>query len=262
MTRTFAAFAFLSLLPELAHAQYASRQNNSEAYRLRIEYRFFESNIEGNAAKGFAGVPGTEFDVVQDLAFVDKRTWELHGAIRIGAKWKLRGGYTTVEANGQTELARRIRFDDSVFNTGETVASSLKGAYYGGDLEFDFVSRPEGYFGVTAGARAPDVDFVIAGPNSGKREQGTYRPITPILGIIGRFYAGRVSFEGSGGSFAEISGRRVTEFEGSARIHISDRFALSGGYRYIAFKASSGGELGDLADFTDSGWTYGIELGL
>jgi len=262
MNRAFAALACLTLLPGLAHAQYASQQNNSESYRVRLEYRWFESNLEGNAAKGVGGVPGTEFDVVEDLAFVDERTWELRGAIRVGAKWKLRGGYTTIEANGQTELARRIRFDDTNFNAGETVASSLKGGYYGGDLEFDLVSRPQGFFGVTAGARAPDVDYVIAGPNSGKREQGTYRPFSPVLGIIGRIYAGKLSLEGSGGSFAEISGRRVTEFEAAARCHISDRLAVSGGYRYIAFKASSGGDLGDLADFTSSGWTYGIELGL
>jgi hypothetical protein len=46
------------------------------------------------------------------------------------------------------------------------------------------------------------------------------------------------------------------------RIHISDRLALSGGYRYLSFKAEQGGDLGDMADFKISGWTYGIELGL
>jgi hypothetical protein len=30
----------------------------------------------------------------------------------------------------------------------------------------------------------------------------------------------------------------------------------------VSFKATSAGDLGDLADFQASGWTYGIEVGL
>jgi hypothetical protein len=236
--------------------------NNSESYRIRLEYRFFSSTLEGNAAKGTGGVPGTEFDLKDDLGFVDDRTWEARGAIKVGAKWKLRGGYTALDWGGQIDLAGRIRFDDTTFNAGESVSSSLKGGYYGGDLEFDVVSKPQGFFGITAGARAPDIDFVIAAPNSGKREQGTYRPVSPVLGVIGRLYAGKLSLEGSVATFAEISGRKVTEAEIGARIHISDRLALSGGYRYVAFKASSGGDLGDFADIRAAGWVYGLELGL
>mgnify|MGYP001495199127 CR=1 FL=1 len=100
-------------------------------------------------------------------------------------------------------------------------------------------------FVVTAGARAPDVDYVLASPDAGKRELGTYRPVTPMLGIIGRVYAGKVSIEGSGATFATISGRKSVEAEIGARIHLSDRLALSGGYRYLSFKATAKGDVGD-----------------
>jgi len=263
MNRALIPLACLALLPRLASAQYANtRGSNAEAYRIRIEYRFFESTLEGTAAKGIGGVPGTTFDVKEDLGFTDDRTWEARGAIKLGVKWKLRGGYAALDWAGQVDLASRIRFDDTTFNAGENVASSLKGGYYGGDLEFDFLSRPQGFLGVTAGARAPDVDFVISAPDSGKRELGTYRPVSPVLGLIGRFYAGRLSIEGAAATFAEISGRKIIDAEIGARIHISDRLALSGGYRYVAFKANAEGESGDFADFKASGWTYGIELGL
>jgi hypothetical protein len=166
-----------------------------------------------------------------------------------------------VDYAGDQPAPRRLRFDDTVFNSGERVASTLKGGFYGGDLEFDFVNRPQGFLGLTAGARAPDVDFVIAAPDSGKREQGTFRPVTPVVGLIGRLYIGRVSVEGAAATFVEVSGRKATEAEIAARIHLSDRLAVSGAYRYVAFRAGAE-EGGDLADFTAQGWTYGIEIGL
>jgi hypothetical protein len=265
MNRVLISLACLTVFPGFAHAQYGGgggRPNNSEAYKIRLEYRFFEAALEGSVAKGFGALPGTDIDVVTDLGFADDRRWEFRGAIRLGPKMKLRGGYTAIDYGAQQLLERRIRFDDTVFQSGEDVASSLKGAFYGGDFEYDFIARPQGFLGLTAGARAPDVDYVISSPNTGKRELGTYRPVVPMLGVIGRFYAGRVSIEGSGASFVAVSGRKAIEAEIGARIHVSDRFALSGGYRYLSFKANAGGDLGDFADFKMSGWTYGIELGL
>lgn len=262
MNRVLIPLACLTLLPGLAHAQGGSRPNNAESYKIRLEYRFYSAALEGSFAKGLPPIPGTDIDVKTDLGFEDDRRWEFRGAIRVSAKMKLRGGYTAIDYRGQKPLDRRIRFDDTVFNSGENVSSSLKGAFYGGDLEYDFIARPEGFFGVTAGARAPDVDYAISSPDTGKRELGTYRPVTPMLGIIGRFYAGKVSIEGSGATFVEISGRKAIEAEIGARIHISDRLALAGAYRYLSFKADSGGDPADLADFRMSGWTYGIEIGL
>jgi hypothetical protein len=264
LNRALISLACLTLLPGAAHAQYggAARPNNAEGYKIRLEYRFFQAALEGLAAKGFGEIPGTDIDVKTDLGFEDDRRWEFRGAIRLSAKMKLRGGYTAIDYGAQRIFDRRIRFDDTVFLSGENVASSLKGAFYGGDLEYDFIARPEGFLGVTAGARAPDVDYALSSPDTGKRELGTYRPVTPMLGIIGRFYAGKVSIEGSGATFVEVSGRKAIEAEISARIHVSDRFALSGGYRYLSFKATAAGDVGDLADFKMSGWTYGIELGL
>jgi hypothetical protein len=263
MNRALLSFACLTLLPGLAHAQGSGAQpNNSESYKIRLEYRLFEAALEGTTAKGFGGVPGTAIDVVTDLGFENDRRWEMRGAIRVSAKMKLRGGYTAIEYGAQKPLDQRIRFDDTVFQSGENLASSLKGAFYGGDLEYDFIARPQGFLGITAGARAPDVDYALSSPDTGKRELGTYRPVTPMLGVIGRFYAGKISIEGSGATFVEISGRKAVEAEIGARFHISDRFAVSGGYRYLSFKATADGDLGDLADFTMSGWTYGIEIGL
>lgn len=247
------------LLPASARAQGGSSPAGSENYRLRAEYRWFSSVIEGTAAKGVMDVPGTEFDVKSDLAMADERTWDARGTIRVGARWKLRGGYTALDYKGSTDLARRIRYDDTVFQAGESVASSIKGGYYGGELEWDLVIHPKGFLGFFGGARVPDVDVVISSPNLGKREVATYRPVVPVVGAAGRVYMGRLSLEGFASTFAKIEGRKVIDSEICARIHLSDRFAVSGGYRYLSFTAEVGA---DFADFKVSGWTYGLELGL
>jgi hypothetical protein len=253
--------ALVLLAPTLAAAQ-VSNQPSAEGYRLRVEYRWFESELAGTASMGVGEVPGTLFDVQDDLLIQEDRTWEVRGSIRVGEKMKLRGGYTALDYKGDVELASRIRFGGTTFEAGDQVASSLKGGYYGGDLEYDLVLHRSGFLGLTAGVRVPDVDFVLSAPEEGKRELGTERPFSPVLGLVGRIYMGRLSLEGSGATFAKISGYRVTEFDFSARIHLSDRLAVSGGYRYFGFKYEAGGELGDIVDMHSSGWTYGIEVGL
>lgn len=255
----FALVGLAFLLPATSHAQGVSKQASYENYRLRAEYRWFSTTLEGTAAKGVFDVPGTTFDVKSDLGFADERTWEGRGTIRVGERWKLRGAYTALDYKGQVELARRIRFDDTVFQAGENVSSSLKGGYYGGELEWDLVIHPKGFLGLFGGARVPDVDVVISSPDRSKRELSTYRPVVPVVGVAGRTYTGKLSLEGFASTFAKVQGRKVTELEITARIHISDKLALSGGYRYVSFKAETGA---DFADFKITGWTYGVELGL
>ena len=246
------------ILPLPALAQ-GTKENPNENYRVRIQYGWFSSQLEGTAAKGVDGLPGTEFDVKQDLAMEDNRVWYGNATIRIAAKWKLRGGYTTLEYNGTTTLAKRIRYSETNFGIGETVSSSIKGGYWSADLEWDFVNTGSAYLGATAGARAPDADTVLVSPDYGKRQQDAYRPVSPVLGLAGRAYAGRMSLEGFASTFVRVSGNRVTDLEITARLHFSRHLCISGGYHYISFSAQNDP---DFADFKVKGWTYGVEFGL
>jgi hypothetical protein len=247
----------LLLLPLPALAQ-SGQQNPNEGYRIRVQYGRFVSQLEGIASLGNGVLPGTEFDVKQDLGMADETTWYVNGTIRLGAKWKLRGGYVALDYAGTTVLDKRIRLGDTNFNQNETVSSTIKGGFWSGDLEWDFVNTGSAYLGVTGGARAPDVDTVLVSPDFGKREQGTYRPVSPVLGLAGRAYAGRVSLEGFAATFARVSGNKVTDAEITARLHFSRHLNISGGYHYISFSAEVDP---DLADFKLKGWTYGLELG-
>ena len=243
-------------LPALAQG---AKQNPNEIYRVRVQYGWFSSHLEGTAAQGSNGVPGTVFDVKQDLAMEGNRAWYGNGTIRLAAKWKLRGGYTSFEYNGTTTLAKRIRFSDTTFGAGENVSSSINGGLVSADLEWDFLSTGSAYLGVTAGARAPYVDTVLVSPDLGKRVQGSYKPVSPVLGLGGRAYAGRMSLEGFATSFVRISGNRITDLEITTRLHFSSHLNISGGYRYISYSAQNDPDFGD---FKVTGWTYGLEFGL
>lgn len=257
--RLYPVLAGLAVLLPVAVRAQSGGQHPNEAYHVRVQYGFFSSQLEGTASKGVLDLPGTGFDVKQDLAMNDDRTWYASGTIRIGAKWKLRGGYVALDYNGTSELAARIRFGETIFGKGETVSSSIKGGYWSGDLEWDFVTTSTAYLGMMGGARAPDVDTVLVSPDFGKREQATYRPVSPVLGLGGRVYAGRLSLEGFASTFARVSGRKMTDVEIAARLHFSPRLCVSGGYRYLRFTAENDP---NLADFKVKGWIYGVELGL
>ena len=256
--RLFPVLAGAILMLPLPVLAQGVKQNPNELYHVRIQYGRFSSQLEGTAALGANGLPGTLFDVKADLAMEDNRTWFAYGTIRLGAKFKLRGGYTSLDYSGTTELTQFIRFGETNFAKTENVSSSIKGGFLSGDLEWDFVQTPMAYLGVSGGARAPDVDTVLASPDFGKREQASYRPVSPVVGLAGRAYAGRLSLEGFASTFARISGRKVTDAEITARLHLSPHFCASGGYRYISFSTENDP---DLADFKVKGWTYGLELG-
>jgi hypothetical protein len=257
MTRRFTAGAFLlPLLPMAAHAQLLQNRAAPENYHLRGEYRFFSSDISGTVERGLAG---TEIDLKDDLGFSDDRTWEARATIRIGHAWKLRATYTNLDYRGQATLTSPIRYAGITFNRNEAVSSSLKGGFWAGELEWDFISGRHGYLGVVGGAELPDVDTIVSSPDTGKRQTDTFRPVSPVIGLAGRAYGGRLSVEFLGKSFPKISGRRVNDFEATARLHISDRLALEGGYRYLSFKLEVDP---DFVDIKVKGWVYGAELGL
>ena len=245
-------------LPIPALAQ-GAKPNPNEHYRVRVQYGRFASHLEGTAAQGVDGVAGTEFDVKQDLAMEDNKVWFVYGTIRLGAKWKLRGGYTSLEYNGETVLDKRISYAGTTFRIGEDVASSINGGLGAADLEWDFVNTGSAYLGVMAGARVPYVDTVMVSPDLGKRVQGSYKPVSPVIGLGGRAYAGRVSLEGFATSFVRISGNRITDLEITTRVHFSSHLNISGGYRYISYSAQNNPDFGD---FKVTGWTYGLEFGL
>ena len=259
MTARFVGSVTLALCLAAARGALAQGLPPAEVYKLRLEYREFRPSLTGEVQKGFSGVPGTLLDLESDLGLGNKRTFAIRGTLKLAAGHKLRGSYTPFSYRGDVIAGRTFKFDDSTFERFTRVVTDLKGAYYTGEYEWDFIRGSTGYLGLLVGAKVVDTDDLIVGPNEGIREQETIRGPIPVVGASGRVYTGRLSFEG------ELSGLSIGkrgflfELDTGARLHISDRLSVGGGYRLV----SSRGEE-DLKFFRLRlrGWQFGLEISL
>jgi hypothetical protein len=228
----------------------------SELYQFRVAYDQFQSQLTGVARRGAAG---TLVDVKEDLSIDDKRTWDVRAALQVKPGHKLRGSYLKLDYEGSAAPARGLVYGESVFLAGEPVVTSVNGNYITAEYELDFSRGTWGYVGALAGAKMFDFDSVLVAEERGVREVETTRKIVPSLGLALRFYMNRISLTGEASGFTYGSKGHVIEADGIARIHLSDRFAVEGGYRYLKAK---GGETEDLVDVELQGWIWGVEMSL
>jgi hypothetical protein len=210
----------------------------AERYVVRAEYRRWNSSLNGSEVQvGSLSGPGTAFDPTGDLGVADKTVWEAKGSVKFGRSLKLRGSYSSLDYDGETTLDQRMRFQDTTFQVGSQLVTSIKGGFYNAAFEWDVVRRKTGFLGLTAGAHFLDVDMVLVAPAEVSREIRTIQEPLPAIGVVGRYYAGRyMSFEG------EVSGLTIGDagssydMEAAVRLHVGRHFAIGGGYRKVGFR--------------------------
>jgi hypothetical protein len=162
---------------------------------------------------------------------------------------------------GDVTAAKDFRFQGTNFNKGSHVLTSLKGHYYEGLLEYDIFKLGErGFIGILIGAKILDVDNVVVAPDQGQREVDTITLPIPVAGVTARiFFTSAISVNAE---FAGISlGSTGNAYDGdlTLQIHLSDRFALKGGYRYFSI---TGNDDPDSVKLKIHGWTFGAEVSL
>jgi len=197
--------------------------------------------------------------VVEDLGLSDERTFDVRATIQFKPGWKIRGSYTPIDYDGAREVDPAFTYGETRFARFESVASSVKGAYYSADLEWDFVTGSHGFLGAVIGAKMFDVDAALVNTAINARELDTVTTIVPAIGLAGRFYAGRVSFESEVAGLSIGDQGSAIDAEGAVRIHISDHLAAMGGYRYLKTRGKDGLSL---MDIKLKGWEFGLEISL
>jgi hypothetical protein len=242
-----------------ASAQDASNLPPAERYGLRLQYREFRPSLTGDVQKGFEDRDGTVVDVKDALGIGDKRTFDVRGTIQFKRGWKLRGSYTPLDYKGDTEVDFAFNYGETRYARFERVVTTVKGAYYSADLEWDFLKGPYGFVGVVVGAKLFDVDAALVNVSVNSREVDTLTSPIPALGLATRLYAGRVSFEGEIAGFSVGTRGSAWEGEGSVRLHVSDRLAAMGGYRHLSLTGKDGL---DQVKLKLGGWQFGLEISL
>jgi hypothetical protein len=252
-------FAALLLAPAAASAQVPSSPTQ-ENFGIRLEYREFRPTFTGEIQKGFGDEVGTLVDIVDDLGIVDERTFEARGTLQFKQGHKLRLSYTPLSYRGDVESARRdFTYGETEFRRREPVVTRIKGGFYSAAYEWDFVRGPRGFLGVTLGGKLIDLDATLVAPAQGRRELDSLRGPVPAVGAVTRVYAGRVSVEGELSGMTLGDRGTLFEFDTSVHVHLSDRLAAGGGYRYLSVKAKDDRDLGDVKL---KGWHFGLEISL
>jgi len=247
----------LALLPARAHAQ--AEVPEPERYGMRLEYREYRPNLTGTVQKGANGEEGSIVDLIDDLGIEDDRTFDARVTFKIKTAHKLRAGYMPIDYHGDQEAPRNFTFMDTTYFRGDRVVTSVKGTIWSGDYQWEFYQGEKGYLGALLGARYFDGDTVLVDVDAGQRETNAESFPLPVLGVAGRAYAGKLSLEGEFAGLPAGGMGNYYEFEGSARFHISDRFAVMGGYRLVNLDARDDP---DQVQFKLSGWQFGLELSL
>lgn len=234
----------------------------AENYKLRLEGFTWGTRLDGQIQKGFGSTSGTLLDLTDDLGVADERTYGAGGAIQLKPGLKLRGSYTKIDYAGDTTARQTFRFGDDQYFINERILTSIKGKYYTAALEWDFVKKPQGFFGVFIGGKILDGDFVVVSPGAGKRDVESGVGGLPVLGIATRLYSGRRFSAETEYSGMSIGSRgSVWELNLSARLHLSDRLAAMGGYRRLRLRGEpTKGR--DSVEVKLSGVVFGLELSL
>jgi hypothetical protein len=248
--------ALLLAVLGLASVPVFAQQRPEEQYKLRVEYLEWRPDL---SAEIQAGSFGTRLDLKEDLGIDDDRTFELHGVVQFAPGFKIRGGMTPLDYASDRQIQRSFVFNGQIYPVDTRVVSKLEGKLYNAEIEFDFVKSQGGHFGVLLGGEMFDGDASISAPEIGLDESEDLSTPVPYLGVTGRVYAGKLSFEGELKGLTIGSRGHFYELRGMARFHVSERIAVGGGYRY--FK-TQGEDEPDFVRFKQGGFTFGAELSL
>jgi len=236
---------------------------SSERYVLRAEYTRWGANLGGHVQKGFGTEQGTLLDLVDDLGVGSPGTWQVKATARLGSSFKLRGSYVPLDQyRGDVIAKTNFSYGTELYYADTRVLTSIDGKYYTGEVEWDFQRGQAGFFGVFAGVKVFDVSSVVVAPQDAKRVvQSNTIPI-PVLGLAGRTYYGRrFSMEGEFSGMTIGSRGHVWELNLYARLNLSDRLAVGGGFHRVTLQGQDQKQR-DSVNIRLGGWQYGVELSL
>jgi hypothetical protein len=112
-------------------------------------------------------------DVMDDLGIGTSGRSTCAARIQFKRGWKLRGSYTPFNYQGDTEVDSSFTYGDTRYARFERVVTTMKGAYYGGDLEWDFLKGPHGSWARWRGPGLFDVDAALVNASINSQEVDT-----------------------------------------------------------------------------------------
>jgi hypothetical protein len=180
-----------------------------------------------------AGV--SEVDFVQEFGIENKYFPEFRATL--GRTHKFRTSFVTFDYNAEAIITRRITFRGQTFDVGAPATADISWKLYKFGYEFDFVSRPGGFFGFIADLKYNRVEASIDSPVLTSAATTDVTAPVPAIGVIGRGYlSDNVSITG------EFTGLNLNRGEDKGKFYDFDlygtvtagrNFGVQGGYRSV-----------------------------
>lgn len=203
---------------------------------LEIGGHYWEMKPSGSGSVGKDGVPGTSFDIKNDLGYRKKDILGFDAALGQGNQ--IIFGYLSADVSGSGQLSKPILFTDVTFPTGMNVHSGTKADML--RLAYRMQSGSRGFrAGVIAGVEYLKYETEITG-NNFATASGSAKAAVPIVGAQLRFDpASFIRVELSLiGSPVDIQDTRVDYWDAEANIRLNFRpFFVGVGYRQISLDA-------------------------
>jgi hypothetical protein len=227
-----------------------------EQYSVRLQGRLWAPGLAAEMQMS-GSQTGTIIDVPEDLGVEDKTTFEVRAALQLSPGHKIRLGYTKIDYDGDEQIDHEIKFGDTTYPRFTRLVTSLKGSYFAGDYEWDFVKGGQGFVGAIFGAKVFDMDGVLVAPDRNERDVETVRVPVPVLGLVAQGYYSRFSAGAELSAFSIGKTANFLEFYVNTHFAITPQIGVEGGYRFLKIH---GEHSKDMIDMKLNGLYAGLEV--
>jgi hypothetical protein len=191
-----------------------------------------------------------EVDFVKEFGLEDASFPQFRAIL--GRNHKARVSYTKLTYEAETTLQRTITFQGRTFIVNTPASTDIEWNLWTFGYEWDFVSRPQGYFGIVADLKYNTIKALVDSPVLRTAAEADTSAPVPTLGIAGRAYAGSmVAISGEFTGLKVSAGEfdvRFTDFDINATIIPSRRAGIGAqvGYRSVLADYVVEDDTGDL----------------
>jgi len=182
------------------------------------------------------GQTATRIDFVTDLGIQKTRFNQLKAVLRPSTKFKFRFEYTPIRYDAQGTIARDVIFNGIIYPVALPVQTDMTWKAYRFGMEYDFIYRDRGFFGILLEAKYTDVEARLS--NIISNEFVRARAPIPAIGAIGRVYvAPNISITGEFSGFKLPEGidenyrAKYYDFDLYGTVNFNDHFGANAGYR-------------------------------
>ena len=197
-----------------------------------------------------AGSSIDEVDFVQEFGIEDKSFPQFRAAL--GRNHKFRLSYVKFNYDQDAVIRRTFTFQGRTFTVNTPATADIKWDLWTFGYEWDFISRPQGYFGVIADLKYNKIQASIDSPALRSSAAADTTAPVPTIGVTGRGYLGSMVSVGGEFSGLKISSGdfdvKFTDFDINATIIPSPRIGIGGrvGYRSVIADYIVDEDTGDL----------------